>query len=982
MKITNITVSNFQSYDNATIPFSDGVSVIYGENGSGKSTVLRAIFAGLFQSDMRSESATEFDGLGDLITVGESTASVRIEFEKNGDTYTVDWTLSRTDPDDDSKGKTDSCTLTSTAYAEPYSGVRTVKNILQNDILEMSAQAFVNSVYVQQSELSQLISASPETRQTIFDDLLGLSQIDAYITRGVQARREIKSLLKQHNSKLEENRDQYATSPYTPAQLQTRINQLEHEQSQRKNIITQLNATASELQTDITQLQHQQETITDLQQQLSKAQQTHSRLQSQQDTKQATLTELTSEKQTLTNKLQHVTTQLESQPITDHSTCTQVLSELNTDINTLETTLSTISETISSLEQDKVRYQTQLTETETQLQDQTQRKTTLQDQLQSRTTKKHTLEHRKHSLSEFRTNRIQKLQSVIPHSTISPTDSTDDIRETIQSLYSTYTTKKTNLETKEATLETTISELTEQLADTQLPTGTAIISDTVRSTLDTSVLNETEIQHPLSTTDLKTHITQLLDEYTTISYDHTDTITLDNPRKSQDEILTTHMPNHSTTPNAILALIAVYELLGYNDRQHDIITTKTDLQNATTNLNTVTEQLHTVTTTLENIKTAQTILKTITELDSDIHALTYKHDEITDDIATLTHELDTLSDTLTKKQEHQRALSEKLNATTEKLTSKTNTQQTLNTRLTRLHEYQSDIETTNTLFTEQADIQEQLTTLDSQYTQVTDELQHITNELETTKNELETIKNTLEDTSKETLAYRITYLTDYKDTIKQEIQTQKHTHDELLQTISEFSTKYTRLQQLQDRITKQENTITTLNTHRDAIEDVIDTYKETKTTLRTQYIATITKYANDVFTTVYQSQTIQQIHLSPEYDIHLETTTGTHVSPDVVSGGEKALLNLALRAGIYRTIAEAHTKTTTSTTLPPLILDEPTTFLDTHHVSQLKTFISQVTNWNMNQVIIVSHDETLVDAADTSYHVQQHTNSRSTVTKT
>jgi exonuclease SbcC len=105
------------------------------------------------------------------------------------------------------------------------------------------------------------------------------------------------------------------------------------------------------------------------------------------------------------------------------------------------------------------------------------------------------------------------------------------------------------------------------------------------------------------------------------------------------------------------------------------------------------------------------------------------------------------------------------------------------------------------------------------------------------------------------------------------------------------------------------------------------------------------------------------------------------VSPDVASGGEKALLNLALRAGIYRTIAEAHTKTTTSTTLPPLILDEPTTYLDTHHVSQLKTFISQVTNWNMNQVIIVSHDETLVDSADTSYHVQKHTNSRSTVTK-
>jgi DNA repair exonuclease SbcCD ATPase subunit len=84
--------------------------------------------------------------------------------------------------------------------------------------------------------------------------------------------------------------------------------------------------------------------------------------------------------------------------------------------------------------------------------------------------------------------------------------------------------------------------------------------------------------------------------------------------------------------------------------------------------------------------------------------------------------------------------------------------------------------------------------------------------------------------------------------------------------------------------------------------------------------------------------------------------------PSNASGGERALINLALRTGLYRLIAELQGGNTAE--LPPLILDEPTTFLDDEHVSQLEGMLDTIRSWNVPQVFVVSHDPSLVDGAD------------------
>jgi DNA repair exonuclease SbcCD ATPase subunit len=50
--------------------------------------------------------------------------------------------------------------------------------------------------------------------------------------------------------------------------------------------------------------------------------------------------------------------------------------------------------------------------------------------------------------------------------------------------------------------------------------------------------------------------------------------------------------------------------------------------------------------------------------------------------------------------------------------------------------------------------------------------------------------------------------------------------------------------------------------------------------------------------------------------------------------------------------------------LPPLILDEPTTFLDEGHVGQLDEMLKTIRGWDVPQIIVVSHDERLIHGAD------------------
>ncbi|OYR55267.1 hypothetical protein DJ73_02650 [Halorubrum sp. Ea1] len=154
----------------------------------------------------------------------------------------------------------------------------------------------------------------------------------------------------------------------------------------------------------------------------------------------------------------------------------------------------------------------------------------------------------------------------------------------------------------------------------------------------------------------------------------------------------------------------------------------------------------------------------------------------------------------------------------------------------------------------------------------------------------------------------------------------------------------------------------------DEFDRMMAVYRSTKADLREQYLAYINQYTNDIFSDIYKNSSYQQVRILEEgpdgtpYAIQLLRDDGTLEHPSNASGGERAIVNLALRAGIYKLIAEM--REGDSGRLPPFILDEPTTFLDKGHIGRLEQMLDSISEWDVPQVIVVSHDERLIQGAE------------------
>jgi DNA sulfur modification protein DndD len=153
----------------------------------------------------------------------------------------------------------------------------------------------------------------------------------------------------------------------------------------------------------------------------------------------------------------------------------------------------------------------------------------------------------------------------------------------------------------------------------------------------------------------------------------------------------------------------------------------------------------------------------------------------------------------------------------------------------------------------------------------------------------------------------------------------------------------------------------------DELQQVKTTYEEVKANLRKQNIALLEKHVNNLFDELYQNENYDKIEIGENYEMLLERSTGEIMSPRLTSGGEGAILNLALRAAIYRLVAEKEAR---AGQLPPFILDEPTDGLDSTHIRELSELIELIRQWDVPQVFLVSHEDELFDAAENEIYVE------------
>lgn len=193
MRFTSLRLQNFKPFENISVSFDTGVSVIHGPNGAGKSSFIEGAFFALYGSDGLSSEET----LDDIVTNETSMCVAEVEFVVGETTYTVKRNIV---VDSNGNASTDSCLIEwEDGLVE---GVRNTKEKVES-LINMSAESYLNCAYVRQGETTRLINASPEERKSMIDDLFNLGILEVYKERGSNARVGVKRARRTINGEID-----------------------------------------------------------------------------------------------------------------------------------------------------------------------------------------------------------------------------------------------------------------------------------------------------------------------------------------------------------------------------------------------------------------------------------------------------------------------------------------------------------------------------------------------------------------------------------------------------------------------------------------------------------------------------------------------------------------------------------------------------------------------------------------------------------
>jgi len=219
----------------------------------------------------------------------------------------------------------------------------------------------------------------------------------------------------------------------------------------------------------------------------------------------------------------------------------------------------------------------------------------------------------------------------------------------------------------------------------------------------------------------------------------------------------------------------------------------------------------------------------------------------------------------------------------------------------------------------------------------------------------------------------------YLEDVESELAELRERRDDLIDRIGGVKNELDELDDLRETRAELEARRERLAGLYDEAERLQEMYGDLRAELRQRNVETLERMLNETFDLVYQNDSYARIELDGGYELTVYQKDGEALEPEQLSGGERALFNLSLRCAIYRLLSEGIEGTAP---MPPLILDEPTVFLDSGHVSRLVDLVESMRDLGVEQIVVVSHDDELVGAADDVVRVEKDaTSNRSSVTR-
>ena len=165
MIFKRLKLFNFKSHEETVIPFEKGISVIVGENGAGKSTILEAISFALFKQ----HTAKKID---DLVRNNSEAMNVELEFISNGREYKI-----IREKKNSLKSSLFKKTSSDGGYVHVCTGDKEVANEI-HQILDIDSDLFLNAIYIRQGEIADLVDKTSAEKKQLIAKLLGIDSLE------------------------------------------------------------------------------------------------------------------------------------------------------------------------------------------------------------------------------------------------------------------------------------------------------------------------------------------------------------------------------------------------------------------------------------------------------------------------------------------------------------------------------------------------------------------------------------------------------------------------------------------------------------------------------------------------------------------------------------------------------------------------------------------------------------------------------------
>ena len=878
MRVDRVDLRDFKPYGEGEVGFESGVTVVHGVNGSGKSSLLDAVFFALYGSSALDAGTT----LEDLVRNGEEETAVSLVFTHEDARYRVDRRLRRYDDRVDHD-----CELSGPDVA--IEGASDVEAFV-TDLLRMDADAFVNCAYVRQGEVNKLIEASPRERRATIDDLLQLGKLEEYRERAGDARLGVEDVLRENRVRLEDRRED--------------VEEIEDGDPHER---------VNDLGTDLASVESEIE-----------------RFEEQRETARETLEE--------------------SRRVLEES------EERREELADVEGDIESLEETIAETEAERKSLAAEVREAEEQAEERAERvrsllaETTLDDadpdQIAAR---RAALEEERGEVQErigALGGEITTLGEEAERHDDAAAETHDDVtarRERAAERREDAAKRRDRAEAladEVAELEDGLAEARATFAETPVDPGEAEgHRDEVRERAEQARETLVERRNDLESA---------------------------RERVAEAERLV----EEGKCPECGQPVEGSPHVEALSERRERVTEANTRVAEAKERVETAESELADAEALVEAAARVERLESRLSGKRETLTSERNRAEEATDHAEELAREAAGL---VREAAAHERAARDARERAAEKraeLGALNGERGDLTERIERLADLEAAVADRDDARKEAARLRDRRAELEERNDERRERLADL-------RERRTTLREAVDDDRVEAARERKSNAAAYLEKVEPKLAELNDRRDEIRDGLATARDEIERLEALREETDRLAERVAALESLHDEAERLESLYGDLRGDLRRRNVATLERMLNETFSLVYENDAYARIELDDDYELAVIQKDGERLAPDQLSGGERALFNLSLRCAIYRLLAEGIDG---AAPMPPLILDEPTVFLDSGHVSKLVDLVEEMRDLGVAQTVIVSHDEELVGAADALVTVEKDpTTNRSTV---